>query len=61
MKIEIKIFDGEEPKKQTFYGQYALEEMLARILPKYFGDNVTGKILNLLKSRLKINENMEEN
>ena len=60
MLIRITIFDytnkkqrGNEPIKKEFSGSWALEKMIESLLTEYYGLKITGKVMDLLRERIK--------
>lgn len=57
MKIKIQIFEQDkkkgnyEPEKYEFTGVWALEDMIRRLLEKYYGSLVSNKVLSYLRER----------
>lgn len=58
MQIKLNIFDyaskkgkGTEPRKYTFTGVWALEEMIRRLITEYYSDVIAAKVMDYLKDR----------
>lgn len=57
MYIKLTIIDNNSPSKHIFKSNYAIETMLVKITEIYFGKEASLKIEDLLKLRLKDDEN----
>lgn len=52
MRIDLAIFDNkQEPVKMHFTGVWALEEMIKRLVSKYYSEVIASKIIDYLRDR----------